>query len=152
MKKWDAENPRPPTDLDDVIRHVDHIRDTIGIEHIGIGSDYDGMGSAPTGLEDVAGYPALFEELLKRGYSEEDLAKIAGENVLRVMEAVEKYSATTGAKKEAHPRFCFPSSLDKFRKFHSLRLHSQNSGVRFRPEFTALHAQRENKWKRHWFC
>ena len=99
MKKWDAENPRPPTDLDDVIRHVDHIRDTIGIDHIGIGSDYDGMGSAPTGLEDVAGYPALFEELLKRGYSEEDLAKIAGENVLRVMEAVEKYSATTGAKR-----------------------------------------------------
>ena len=99
MKEWDANNPRPATNLDDVIRHVDYIRDTIGIDHVGIGSDYDGMGSAPEQLEDVAGYPALFEELLKRGYSESDLAKIAGENVLRVMEAVETYAQEEKGKR-----------------------------------------------------
>ena len=99
MKEWDVNNPRPATNLDDVIRHVDYIRDTIGIDHVGIGSDYDGMGSAPEQLEDVAGYPALFEELLKRGYSESDLAKIAGENVLRVMEAVETYAQEEKGKR-----------------------------------------------------
>ena len=86
---WKKDNPAPKTTIDDVIRHIDHLRDVAGINHIGIGSDYDGMGSAPVGLEDVSGYPALLEALLKRGYSRDDIAKIAGENILRVMNKVE---------------------------------------------------------------
>jgi membrane dipeptidase len=75
--------PRPT--LDDVADHVDHIKDLIGIDHIGIGGDYDGMPPGPIGLEDVSTYPALFLELLRRGYSDTDIAKIAGGNILRVM-------------------------------------------------------------------
>ena len=97
---WREANPAPKTTIDDVIRHIDYVRDNAGIEHVGIGSDYDGMGSAPVGLEDVSDYPALFEALLKRGYSRQDIEKIAGENVLRVMRKVEdvsrKLQATTG--------------------------------------------------------
>ena len=62
----------------------------MGVDYIGIGGDYDGMPAGPIGLDDVSTYPKLFAELLKRGYSQEDLAKIAGKNVLRVMRAVEK--------------------------------------------------------------
>jgi len=75
--------PRPT--LDDVADHIDHIRDLIGIDHIGLGGDYDGMPPGPIGLEDVSTYPALFLELLRRGYSDTDIAKIAGINILRVM-------------------------------------------------------------------
>ena len=68
---------------------IDHIHDVVGIDHIGIGADYDGMPPGPIGLEDVSKYPALFVELLKRGYSDDDIAKIAGGNILRVMQDVE---------------------------------------------------------------
>ena len=94
IKAWREKNPRPEVSIDHVIAHVNHIRDVAGIDHIGIGSDYDGMGSAPVGLEDVSQYPNLFEALLKAGYSEEDLKKIAGDNVLRVMERVEEVSSS----------------------------------------------------------
>lgn len=80
--------PRPI--LTDVADHIDYIKDLIGVDHIGIGGDYDGMPPGPVGLDDVSDYPALFVELLKRGYSESDIAKIAGENVLRAMEAAER--------------------------------------------------------------
>jgi membrane dipeptidase len=72
-----------------VADHVDHIRRVAGIDHIGIGSDYDGMRGAPEGLEDASKYPNLFVELMARGYSDEDLRKIAGLNVLRVMRECE---------------------------------------------------------------
>src|SRR3546814_3963655 len=72
----------------------DHIRAAIGVDHIGLGGDYDGMDSAPVGLEDVAGYPALFAELARRGYSKSDLKKIASGNMLRVLKAVEAYAAS----------------------------------------------------------
>jgi membrane dipeptidase len=80
--------PRPT--LADVADHIDHIRNLIGIDYIGLGGDYDGMPPGPVGLEDVSTYPALFVELLRRGYSDSDIAKIAGKNVLRVMKDVEK--------------------------------------------------------------
>ena len=76
-----------------VADHIDHVRDVVGIDHIGIGSDYDGMPPGPVGLEDVSTYPNLFFELLKRGYSDEDIKKIAGLNVLRVMREAEKVAA-----------------------------------------------------------
>jgi membrane dipeptidase len=69
------------------------------IDNVGIGSDYDGVGdSLPVGLKDVAAYPNLIKGLLDRGYSEEDIRKILGENLLRVWQAVEDYAATTSSK------------------------------------------------------
>src|SRR3546814_7458693 len=80
-----------------------HLKKTIGVDHIGLGGDYDGMDSAPVGLEDVAGYPALFAELARRGYSKSDLKKIASGNMLRVLKAVEAYAASqTGQIGRAH--------------------------------------------------
>jgi membrane dipeptidase len=76
-----------------VADHVGHIRDLAGIDHIGVGSDFDGLDGMPDGLEDVSAYPALFAELAQRGYTDEDLTKIAGQNVLRVMRAAEKVAA-----------------------------------------------------------
>lgn len=89
MDEWSEENEMPKSTLEQVADHIDHIRDQVGVDHIGIGGDYDGVSSLPAGLEDVSTYPDLFAELLKRGYSEEDLRKIAGENMLRVMRGIE---------------------------------------------------------------
>ncbi|MFL6125588.1 dipeptidase [Actinophytocola sp.] len=89
---WDGP-PRPKADLADVVAHVEHAREVAGIDHIGIGGDYDGVDELPAGLEDVSGYPNLFAALLDRGWSEEDCAKLAGENVLRVLSAAEAYAA-----------------------------------------------------------
>jgi membrane dipeptidase len=87
--------PLPFASLDDVLDHFDHIVDLAGIDHVGIGSDYDGVGDAlPEGLKDVASYPNLIAGLLRRGYSEQDIRKILGENLLRVWTAVEDYAAT----------------------------------------------------------
>lgn len=94
LKSWDAANPVPATTIAKVADHVDHLKKTVGVDHIGLGGDYDGMDSAPTGMEDVAGYPALFVELAKRGYTSSDLEKIASGNMLRVLKAVEAYAAS----------------------------------------------------------
>lgn len=93
MSAWQDSNPAPRSTLEQVADHIDHIRDVAGIDHIGLGGDYDGMPPGPVGLEDVSTYPALFIELLDRGYSRDDLAKIAGENVLRVMSTAEQVAA-----------------------------------------------------------
>lgn len=93
MEAWRQANPPPEVTLDDVADHVDYLRDKVGVEHIGIGSDFDGVRALPRGLEDVSTYPALLAELLDRGYSEEDVAKIAGRNVLRAMRAAEAVAA-----------------------------------------------------------
>ena len=85
--------PTPPSSVADVADHVDHIRTVAGIDAIGIGSDFDGTQGLPDGLEDVSRYPALFAELAARGYSDEDLAKVAGRNVLRLMRASEQVRA-----------------------------------------------------------
>ena len=89
LRVWQQANPSPRPTLAQVADHIDHIRDVAGIDHIGIGADYDGMPPGPVGLEDVSSYPALLIELLKRGYSDDDIAKIAGGNILRVMQDVE---------------------------------------------------------------
>jgi membrane dipeptidase len=85
--------PRPKADLSAVVAHVEHAREVAGIDHIGIGGDYDGVGELPAGLEDVSGYPNLFAALLDRGWTEEDCAKLAGENVLRALTEAETYAA-----------------------------------------------------------
>lgn len=75
--------------LDDVVRHIDHIKARVGVAHVGLGGDYDGMDEAPHGLEDVSKYPALLAALLARGYSEEEVRAVMGENALRVLEGAE---------------------------------------------------------------
>ena len=98
--------PRPT--LADVADHIDHIRNLIGIDYIGLGGDYDGMPPGPVGLEDVSTYPALLIELLRRGYSDADIAKIAGRNILRVMQDVE-----TVARKEQARRLPSNAQIDE---------------------------------------
>jgi len=91
--------PFPFASLDDVLDHIDHVVALTSVDNVGIGSDYDGVGdSLPVGLKDVAAYPSLIKGLLDRGYSEEDIRKILGENLLRVWQAVEDYAATTSSK------------------------------------------------------
>ncbi|WP_338426775.1 dipeptidase [Sphingopyxis kveilinensis] len=94
LKAWDSANVAPKTQIAKVADHIDHLKRTIGVDHIGLGGDYDGMDSAPVGMEDVAGYPALFVELARRGYSQAELQKIASGNMLRVLKAVEAYAAS----------------------------------------------------------
>lgn len=89
MDAWLATTPIPKATIAQVADHIDHIRKVAGIDHIGIGGDFGGVDTLPQGLGDVSTYPALFAELLRRGYSENDLAKIAQGNVLRVMRGVE---------------------------------------------------------------
>ncbi len=93
ISKWETENP-PRSTLSQVADHIDHIRKVAGIDHIGIGSDFDGIdGQAPTGLEDVSTYPALVAELLRRGYSDGDVEKIIGGNILRALTTAEQVAA-----------------------------------------------------------
>lgn len=96
---WIEANPRPRGHLKDVADHIDHIREVAGIDHIGMGSDFDGIDDTPVGLEDVSTFPVLFAELLRRGYSEEDLQKIAGLNVLRAMREMERTAARLQAER-----------------------------------------------------
>lgn len=93
LAAWDAANPEPKATVADVADHIDHIRQVAGIDHIGLGGDYDGMDTGPVGMEDVAGYPNLFVELARRGYSQQDLEKIASRNMMRVLRAAEAYAA-----------------------------------------------------------
>jgi membrane dipeptidase len=91
--KYRAKQPYPFATLESVLDHIDHVVKLVGIEHVGIGSDYDGVGdSLPEGLKDVSTYPNLVQGLLDREYSEKDIAKILGGNFLRVWSAVEKYA------------------------------------------------------------
>ncbi len=92
VAQWVAENPAPKATIADMADHIDHIRQVAGIDHIGLGGDYDGMEIGPVGMEDVSGYPALFAELARRGYSRADLEKIASGNMMRVMRAAEAYA------------------------------------------------------------
>jgi len=84
------QNPKVETSVSDVADHIEHVIELVGIDHVGIGSDFDGISSGPSGLEDVSTYPNLIEELLKRGRSDEDIRKLCGENLLRVWSEVER--------------------------------------------------------------
>ena len=93
------EHPKPQATLADVVRHCQHVRDVAGADHVGIGGDYDGTDTYPVGLEDVSGYPRLFEALAGRGWSDDDLVGLAGGNVLRVMRDVEAVALVLGARR-----------------------------------------------------
>jgi membrane dipeptidase len=86
----DAAPSPPASTMDDVIRHIEHVREVAGVDHVGIGGDYDGTDGMPVGLEDVSRYPLLFEALRERGWSSAELGKLAHGNMLRVMRAVEQ--------------------------------------------------------------
>lgn len=90
LKEWQQAHPAPVATLEDVADHLDHLRAVAGIDHVGIGSDFDGIESTPAGLESVARFPALLAELARRGWSDADLAKVAGENVLRALAQAEQ--------------------------------------------------------------
>lgn len=92
-ERWAARNPAPPVGVSDVADHIEHIREVAGVEHVGIGGDYDGYGVMPSGLEDVACYPALISELLDRGWSGDELAALTRGNILRVLADAERISA-----------------------------------------------------------
>ena len=94
MAAWDKANPEPPTTIKHMADHIDHVRKIAGVESIGIGGDFDGMPSGPVGFEDVRGYPLLFAELARRGYSQVELELIASRNAMRVLRAAEAYAAS----------------------------------------------------------
>ncbi len=89
LAEWDAANPRPQATLVQVADHIEHVRKVAGVDHVGIGSDFDGIANTPVGLEDVSKFPALFAELIRRGWSDGDLRKLAGQNLLRTLRAAE---------------------------------------------------------------
>ena len=99
LAEWSKANPQPNASVRDVADHIDHVKSVAGIDHIGIGSDFDGIDFGPVGLEDVSTFPNLFAELLRRGYSEADLKKISGLNVLRAMRAAEGVAARLRASR-----------------------------------------------------
>jgi membrane dipeptidase len=99
-KRWELANPIDPGSIHDVVDHIDHIAKIAGIDHVGIGSDYDGIGSVPRQLEDVSTYPLITQALLDRGYDADAIAKIMSGNMLRVMRRAEEVAAGTPMKAE----------------------------------------------------
>ncbi len=93
LTAWVAANPAPRAGLADVVAHIQHVRDVAGIDHVGLGGDFDGVGSLPDGLEGVDAYPRLLAALMTNGWSEADIRKLAGGNMLRVMRGVEAVAA-----------------------------------------------------------
>jgi membrane dipeptidase len=99
-----------------VANHVEHVRDVAGVDHVGIGSDYDGVDWLPEGLEDTSTYPALIAELLRRGWSEEDCGKLASGNIVRTLRAAEEtargLSASRGPSRSRIEEMDQPAAAD----------------------------------------
>ncbi len=93
MARWRADHPQPRSTLSDVVAHVEHVREVAGVDHVGLGGDYDGTPNLPEGLEDVTGYPRLLAALADRGWSDADLGKLTSGNVLRVLRDAEQVAA-----------------------------------------------------------
>jgi len=98
MDKWKLAHPQPKATIAQVADHIDHIRKIAGVESVGIGSDFDGIEVTPAGLDGVDKYPALFEELARRGWTDDELADLAGRNLLRVMREAEQVAAKLQAQ------------------------------------------------------
>jgi membrane dipeptidase len=110
LAAWTKEHAAPRATLSQLADHIDHIRQVAGIDHVGIGSDLDGIETTPIGLEDVSRYPALLAELLRRGYTEEEVKKVAGLNLLRVLRMAEQAAARL--QKERPPSDALIEDLD----------------------------------------
>ena len=89
LRAWTAANPAPRADLDDVIAHIQHVRDVAGIDHVGLGGDFDGVDSLPVGVESVDAYPRILAALMQKGWTDAEIRKLVGENLLRAFRAVE---------------------------------------------------------------
>jgi len=89
VQSWLNANPRPPCSVADVADHIDHVRAVAGVDHVGLGGDFDGVAATPDGLSGVDGYPALLEELAQRGWSDAELAKLTWHNAVRVLRDTE---------------------------------------------------------------
>lgn len=101
LEAWEVAHPRPVVTLDEVADHVDYVRKVAGVDHVGIGSDFDGIDIVPVGLEGVDKFPALLEELMRRGWNDADIAKLAGGNILRVLGEAETVAARLRAARPA---------------------------------------------------
>jgi membrane dipeptidase len=110
LKAWDAAHPKPPVTVADVADHIEHIRKVAGVDHVGLGSDFDGIPDTPEGLESVERFPALLQELERRGWSDAELAKVAGDNLLRVLSQAE--IASTRLRSERPPSSATLAGLD----------------------------------------
>ena len=93
LAAWEQAHPKPRATIGDVADHLEHIRKVAGVDHVGMGSDFDGIPETPVGLEAVDKFPALLAQLARRGWSDAELAKVAGANLLRVMGQAEAVSA-----------------------------------------------------------
>jgi membrane dipeptidase len=109
--RWLSGNPMPPCDVRDAADHVEHVRAVAGIDHVGLGGDFDGVAVMPTGLGDVAGYPALLAELTTRGWSRADRGNLTWANALRVLRDTETVAARVRAERE--PSFATVDELDR---------------------------------------
>jgi len=101
IAEWAAAHPRPRATLADVVAHAEHVREVAGIDHIGLGGDYDGTDQLPDGLPDVSCYPALVGALLDRGWSEQDCGKLTSGNMLRVLREAEDAAAAIRTRRDA---------------------------------------------------
>jgi membrane dipeptidase len=110
-RAWRSEHPMPHATLAQVADHIEYVRRIAGVDHVGIGSDFDGIGRGPDGLEDVSKFPFLFAELMRRGWSDADLRKLAGENVLRALRQAEAVAARL--QKERPPSTATIDQLDR---------------------------------------
>src|SRR3984893_13772529 len=99
--EWERAHPRPRATLAEVADHVEHVREVAGVEHVGLGGDFDGAPDVTVGLEDVSAYPALFAELLSRGWTESDCSALAGGNLLRVLRAAESCAVSMSGRAQA---------------------------------------------------
>jgi membrane dipeptidase len=111
LAQWEAANPAPRATVQDIADHIDHIVQVAGEAHVGLGADLDGITTTPEGLDSVAAYPSVFAELIRRGYTDEELKGIAGLNVLRVMRKVEAVAARL--QKERPPSDVRIEEVDK---------------------------------------
>jgi membrane dipeptidase len=114
LAEWDKTHPPPPVTLAMVADHIEHIAKVCGVDCVGIGSDFDGIGDTPRGLEGVDKYPDLLAELARRGWSDEDLAKVAGGNVLRAMRQAEAVARSLQAT--TPPSYATIADLDRAKK------------------------------------
>jgi membrane dipeptidase len=103
-RKWQVAHPYPAGHVSVLINHIDHIVRVAGIDHVGLGSDFDGIAKAPVGIEDVSKYPVLTELLLRKGYSAEDIHKIMSGNVIRAMKQMETASAKLQNASQVSPK------------------------------------------------
>ena len=101
---WQAAHPAPTATLAQVADHIEHVRRVAGVDHVGIGSDFDGIDFVPAGLEDVSKFPDLFAELIRRGWSDDDLKKLAGRNLLRALRSTERTAARLQRERQPSTR------------------------------------------------